>query len=89
MLSCNAAAIGTAACVLGAGRQTKDDVIDHLSGIILCKKPGDRVECGDVLAVLHTAKANAVAEAECDVLCALQISDSAPKLGKMIYCTVR
>lgn len=87
--ACNAEAIGIAAMKLGAGRASKDDVIDHLSGIILCKKPGERVECGEVLAVLHTAKANAVAEAEGDVLRALRISDSAPELGKMIYCTVR
>lgn len=46
--------IGTAAMLLGAGRETKEDLIDYASGIHLEKKVGDRVENGDVLCVLLT-----------------------------------
>lgn len=64
ILSCNAAMIGSAACVLGAGRQTKDDVIDHAAGIILYKKPSDAVKAGDVIATLHTNRECILEEAE-------------------------
>lgn len=46
--------IGTAAMLLGAGRETKEDLIDYASGIHLEKKVGDRVESGDVLCILLT-----------------------------------
>jgi len=46
--------IGTAAMLLGAGRETKEDVIDYAAGISLEKKVGDRVSKGDVLCTLLT-----------------------------------
>ncbi len=46
--------IGMAAKILGAGRRTKEDAIDHSIGIILKKKVGDAVDHDDALAVLHT-----------------------------------
>ena len=46
--------IGEASCVLGAGRQKKDDAIDYAAGITLHRKPGDRVKTGEELAVLYT-----------------------------------
>ncbi|MEK4522303.1 pyrimidine-nucleoside phosphorylase [Psychrobacillus sp. FSL W7-1493] len=45
--------IGTAAMLLGAGRATKESVIDLAVGIILNKKVGDRVEKGESLATIH------------------------------------
>jgi pyrimidine-nucleoside phosphorylase len=45
--------VGHASMLLGAGRETKDSIIDLGAGIVLRKKPGDRVELGDVLAVLY------------------------------------
>lgn len=45
--------IGKAAMVLGAGRATKEDKIDHSVGIILKKKVGDYVEVGETLAVIQ------------------------------------
>jgi len=49
--------IGIAAMMLGAGRRTKDDVIDPTAGICMEKKVGDAVTAGEVLAVLHTSDA--------------------------------
>ncbi|MFA6829472.1 MAG: pyrimidine-nucleoside phosphorylase [Bacilli bacterium] len=43
---------------LGAGRETKDDVIDMASGIIINKKLGEKVSKGDVLMTLYTEKTN-------------------------------
>lgn len=45
--------IGLAAMKLGAGRATKDDVIDLAVGIVLRKKVGDPVAQGEPLAVIH------------------------------------
>ena len=45
--------IGVSAMLLGAGRETKESIIDLAVGIVLEKKVGDKVEQDDVLAVLH------------------------------------
>ncbi|MBQ1400901.1 MAG: pyrimidine-nucleoside phosphorylase, partial [Firmicutes bacterium] len=37
----------------GAGRVVKEDEIDHLAGIVLHRKTGDKVEKGDVLAQVY------------------------------------
>lgn len=50
--------IGTAAMLLGAGRETKEDVIDYAAGITLLKKVGDAVKAGDVLCTLLTNREN-------------------------------
>jgi pyrimidine-nucleoside phosphorylase len=50
----NAELIGRAAMMLGAGRATKDDIIDHSVGIIMCSKVGDKLEKGDaILEIYH------------------------------------
>lgn len=54
--SIDAESIGIATMLLGAGRRTKEDKIDHSAGISLRKKIGDRVEKGDTLCILHTNK---------------------------------
>ena len=46
--------IGTAAAMLGAGRTTKDSVIDLAVGIILHKKIGDHVEAGEPLLTIYS-----------------------------------
>lgn len=45
---------GTAALLLGAGRNTKEDKIDFTAGIILSKKTGDFVKAGEAIATLYT-----------------------------------
>lgn len=46
--------IGIAAMMLGAGRQTKEDTIDHGVGLKLHKKVGDQVEEGESLATIYS-----------------------------------
>ncbi len=50
----NALKIGLASVKLGAGRETKDSIIDHGAGIRLYKKVGDHVEEGETLARLYS-----------------------------------
>ncbi|MBR5730392.1 MAG: pyrimidine-nucleoside phosphorylase, partial [Firmicutes bacterium] len=40
--------------LLGAGRSTKEDVIDNTAGYILAKKTGDMALKGDLIATLYT-----------------------------------
>lgn len=46
--------LGVLAMKLGAGRSTKEDVIDPAVGIVLRKKVGDYVKEGEPLAEIHT-----------------------------------
>ena len=45
--------IGKAAMVIGAGRATKEDEVDHAVGIELKKKVGDKVEKGEIIAEIY------------------------------------
>ncbi|TMV51359.1 pyrimidine-nucleoside phosphorylase [Paenibacillus mesophilus] len=52
--SIDAETVGVTAMLLGAGRARKEDAIDYSVGISLCKKVGDPVKFGDVIAVIHS-----------------------------------
>jgi pyrimidine-nucleoside phosphorylase len=45
--------VGLAVLALGGGRRKKGEAIDHGVGVQLLKKPGDRVERGEALALVH------------------------------------
>jgi pyrimidine-nucleoside phosphorylase len=49
LYSYNTYEVGVAVSILGAGRSTKDDEIDHKVGIILHKKVGDEVKSGETV----------------------------------------
>ncbi len=73
--------VGMAALVLGAGRRTKDDVIDPAVGVMMACRPGDRVAAGQPLATLHTNLGDddpRVAEAIRRLQGAITIADHAP-----------
>ena len=53
--SLSAEEIGKVCLALGAGRAKKDDPIDSRVGVVLCKKTGDQVKKGDILAYVHAA----------------------------------
>lgn len=50
--------IGVASMMLGAGRQTKEDMIDLSVGIVLNKKVGDEVNAGESILTIHSNKEN-------------------------------
>ena len=50
----NALEIGVSSMLLGGGRETMNDIIDPVVGIVLNKKIEDYVQPGDVLAYVHT-----------------------------------
>jgi pyrimidine-nucleoside phosphorylase len=45
--------VGVAGCVLGGGRERKEDTIDPAVGLILHKKVGDRVAAGEPIGTIH------------------------------------
>ena len=53
LVQMNTEMVGNASVGLGAGRITKEDVIDFAAGIVLHKKTGDKVEAGECLATLY------------------------------------
>lgn len=75
---------GVASLLLGAGRNTKEDVIDMAAGIRLCAKTGDFVEEGDPIAILYSEKESGFAAAEKRLLEATQIEENAPKSEPLI-----
>ncbi len=47
--------IGLAAMTLGAGRAQTDDRVDPRVGLEICARPGDRIEAGQPLCIIHHA----------------------------------
>ncbi|MCK9280390.1 MAG: thymidine phosphorylase [Melioribacteraceae bacterium] len=76
--------IGMISLELGAGRLTKNDIIDPKAGIILNKKIGDRVKKGDSIAQLFTDKEKSIEKAIDDYGQAIGISKTATKKPKLI-----
>ncbi|WP_240377729.1 pyrimidine-nucleoside phosphorylase [Bacillus piscicola] len=81
------AAIGRAAMVLGAGRRTLEDRIDHSVGIELHKKIGDYVEEGEPLASLHSNEAD-VSEVINTVRTAYLFTDTKIAPPPLIFATI-
>jgi pyrimidine-nucleoside phosphorylase len=73
--------IGKAATMLGAGRATKEDVIDLAVGLVLHKKIGDTVKKGESLVTIHSNRKD-VQDVIAKIYENIQIADHAeePKL---------
>jgi pyrimidine-nucleoside phosphorylase len=74
-----AIAVGNAALHLGAGRRTKEDVIDHAVGVVCLAKRGDEVAQGQTLAQVHARDEASADEAVRDVLAAYTLGAEAPE----------
>ena len=84
----NAETIGIAACEAGAGRETKEDVIDPSAGIILYKKTPSFVNIGDTIAVIYGNDENKLNKAAESFKNAIKISGKAVKTLPHILDTV-
>ena len=67
--------IGNAALRLGAGRRTKDDVVDPAVGVVCLRKRGDLVARGDPLAEVHARDDASAADATVQVLAAYEVGE--------------
>ncbi len=84
----DAEAIGRAACMLGAGRETKESVIDHAAGIRILKKTGEAVEAGEAIAELHANAENLLAPAASRCLAAIEVGTAPPAKRPRIFARV-
>ena len=82
--------IGMAAMSLGAGRETKGDVIDLAVGIVLHKKIGDAVHKGEPVATIHANDASKAKRAVDMVSKAVQLTDPSQQvtIPSLIYGVV-
>jgi thymidine phosphorylase len=71
-------AIGLLIIELGGGRRQASDSVDTRVGFTEFVQVGQRVEAGDVLAVVHAADANAATHASQALLTLIEIADQAP-----------
>jgi pyrimidine-nucleoside phosphorylase len=67
--------VAAVAMALGAGRERKEDLIDHAVGVVCCAKRGDRVEPGEPLAEIHASDEEAAGAAEAGILAAYELGD--------------
>ena len=79
---------GAASLMLGAGRNTKEDVIDMAAGIHLCAKTGDFVKEGEPIAVLYSEKESAFESAAKRLLQATHIQAEKPQSKPLILDVV-
>lgn len=82
--SIDAELVGLTAMLLGAGRKSKGDKIDHSAGLTLTKKIGDKVKEGETLCEFHT-NYDEFNEAIETMKQAYVISNKKPKKEKFIY----
>ncbi|GAA0110571.1 pyrimidine-nucleoside phosphorylase [Clostridium tertium] len=81
----NAEKVGIASLLAGAGRETKDDVIDYGAGIILSKKMGSYVNEGDILATIYTSDMSRIEKSEEMLLSAYTMSNEKPAKADIIH----
>ncbi|QDP40524.1 pyrimidine-nucleoside phosphorylase [Radiobacillus deserti] len=84
----DAESIGIAAMYLGAGRATKEDVIQHGVGITLKKKIGDKVGPGEAIAILHSDDEHPTDSIQ-KVQEAFEIGKTQPTTNPLIYKVIR
>ncbi len=88
VLRCGALPIGRAAMRLGAGRERKEDPIDHAVGVVVHSKPGDEVEAGEPLAHVHARDAAGAERAVAEVLAAFEIVDGPVECPPLLLETI-
>lgn len=71
----DAEGVGRAAMLLGAGRATADDIIDHGAGIVLHAKRGDAVRAGESVATLYAASRKLLDAGEERLAAAIRYAD--------------
>src|SRR5438477_1373747 len=75
----NCMEFGIALAMLGGGRETKEDKIDHGVGLEFYKRMGGRVEKGEPLATIHYNSDAKLAEAKSRISESYHIGEEAPR----------
>ncbi|OKI42239.1 thymidine phosphorylase [Micromonospora sp. CB01531] len=80
----DAYAIGVAAWRLGAGRARKEDPVSIPAGVVLHKRPGDRVRVGEPLYELRAEHAERIPAALAEAQRAVRIAPDAPAVAPLV-----
>ncbi|AYF29830.1 thymidine phosphorylase [Micromonospora tulbaghiae] len=80
----DAYAIGVAAWRLGAGRARKEDPVSIPAGVVLHRRPGDRVRAGDPLFELRAEHAERIPAALAEARRAVRIASDAPETAPLV-----
>lgn len=81
--------VGLAAVALGAGRGRVDDRIDPAVGIVLHKKPGERVRRAELLATLHVGEESNASSIKERIRGAVNIGARRPQIPRLVVETIR
>jgi pyrimidine-nucleoside phosphorylase len=80
--------VGRASMALGAGRRTIEDRIDSGAGVIVVKKPGERVRAGDAVLELLYNEPGRLDEALLLARAAVRVTPDPPVLRPLVLGTV-
>ena len=80
--------LGYIAQGLGAGRRTKEDVIDPGVGFIMRARLGDQIRAGDPLAEIHARNEDDYEQAAAAIRDTVRITEEAPAAHPLIYAAV-
>jgi thymidine phosphorylase len=84
----HARAVAAVAMALGAGRERKDEPVDHAVGVVCLAKRGDRVERGEPVAEIHARDEAAADSAKKALLSAYEIGDE-PEPRRLVLDVIR
>ncbi len=77
--------IGVSASILGAGRATKEDMIDHKVGLYMLKKHGEKVQKDDVIFEVHGNDTDKMNQSISILKESFRISSEKPVDLKLVY----
>ena len=75
----DARAVGVAVWRLGAGRSRKEDPVSPTAGAVCLRKPGDRVEAGEPVLVLHADGPDRLPGARAALATAIEVGPEPPE----------
>ncbi len=81
--------IGRAAQVLGAGRATKEDIIDPAVGLVMQKRVGDKIEKGETFCTLYVNDEKNLEDAISTMREAVHIGAKPDHVPPMVYGVIR
>ena len=80
--------IGRTAQILGAGRATKEDMIDPAVGLIMHKRVGDKIEQGEAVCTLYVNDETNLDDAITTMLVAVTIGKKPDAVVPMVYAVI-
>lgn len=83
--SVDAGSIGRCAMLLGAGRSSMEEAIDHAAGVTVHRKVGEQVSEGEILFTLHYNRVQELEEAVSSARSACTIGDTPPAEFTLIH----